>query len=420
MATARSPQNGITKAVANQTARLINPSEQAALSSPADEIIRHAIEQGLQTLLQTLRTTPGSQAEIPALQRQLIQIDAPRSGFNIAVPHPLPIGDSFVLPVTPDVRWEVLNEDGEPLSPGDGFSVDPPSMDSLREQLLFFPQVVKDEPDAPLEVTFKVRASLSLTATHPATGEEITVPAEGYVLLPPVTITVPITLRIPSILAFFRHASFAPQAGNKQGFALVFVPPGSSVVSLEDLAGKGALGMLIQEVGALRTAIETLPVFEQSLLATLAGNLEGFIDGLSSLISSLARFGPPPAPPIAIRLEKSNGNLNIGELVPGFLNDTSSESENKIGSLIFIGLGETVRVYSGTKFHVGQAILQIETGAQMCAVIDCFDTEIPTANIGDSTITTPELANFSDLRVRRPDTFDNAIASFHLGKNTPL
>lgn len=419
MATTRSRGNSITKPVADSVDKILESAKQVQpLPNTKEENIQQATIEALQTLLQTLSIAPSGQTEVPTLQKRLFQVTAPRPGFNITIPNPLSLGDPFTLTVTPDVRWEALNEEGEALSSGDGFVADPPSLDALGEQMLFFPQLVKDEAAAPDSVAFTLRASVRLTVTHPITGEEITVPKNGRAALPPVTVSVPVALRIPSILAFFRHKSFATQSGDKQGFALVFVPPGSSISAVEDLADDGALGTLVEEVGALRTAIEALPVSEQSLLATLAGNLEGFLDGLHSLVSNLARFGPASAAPIALRLEGSNDNLNVKELSPSPLNDI--EGDNEINSLIFIGLGETVRLYNRREFRDGQGILQIETGAQMCAVIVRLDRATPTATIGDSTITTPEPANFSDLQVSSPNTFDNTILSFHFGKNPPM
>jgi hypothetical protein len=405
MTVTRRRQSSSIKPRRGRTDRLLDPTAQAVPAPhPTEETVREATIQALQTLLHILKIAPAGHVEVPALQRRLFQVTAPRSGFTITVPNPRALSEPVTLTATPDVQWEVLNEQGNALAPDEGFMADPPALNALREQICFFPPIVKDEYNVPDSVAFTLRAAVRLTATDPTTGAAITVPPHGRADLPPLTVYVPVALRVPAILALFGHPNFAPQAGATPGGALVFVPPGSRIAAVADLADDGALGTLLDKVGALRAAIEGLPVAQQSRLATLAGDLEGFLDGLHALASNLARFGRPAAGPVTLRLAASSPNL---QRVPGLLNEAGGASA--IRSLIVIGLAQTVRFYNTSQFRAGQSTLQIETGPQMCTVLAHLDRAQPSAAIGDPTITTPE-----------PATFDNTIASFHFGQHPPL
>jgi hypothetical protein len=400
--------------IQNRTGRALNVARAAPVSAPAGETIRQAIKQELQTLLQALCIIPSGPLELLPLQHCDFQIISDRVEFKITLPSPLSSGNQLSVPVTTDVRWEVLNEEGETIPPGNAFIIETSSTNTLRAQIVFFPRLVKDEAGAPHGVAFTLRASVSATAVHPTTGEEITMPVQSRVSLSPVTVTVPVALRIPSILAFFPRENLTPHAANKSSFALVFVPPDSRLERLEDLADGGVLATLMEKVGALRTAIEALPVAEQSRMAVLAGNLEGLLDGVAYLVGNLARSGLSYISPDNVRLERSNGCQDIGELIHGRM--SYMEGEYRIGSLVFVGLEETTVLYNRRQFHDDQSVVQIELGSGMCAVIDKLDGVTPTISAGDATITTIGPANFIDLRRRRPDTFGDAVAAFHFGE----
>lgn len=399
----------------NRTGSALKVAHAAPVSAPAGETIQQTIEQELQALLQALCIIPAGPLEVLPLQHCDFQVTSDRVEFKITLPSPLSSGNHFSVPVTTDVQWEVLNEEGQTIPSGDVFIIETSSINTLGVQIVFFPRLVKDQAGTPHDVTFTLRASVSATAIHPTTGEEITMPAQSRVSLAPVTVTVPVALRIPSILAFFPQENLAPQAANKSSLALVFVPPDSRLERLEDLADGGVLATLMEKVGALRTAIEALPVAEQSRMAILAGNLEGLLDGLASLVGNLARFGLSYVSPDNVRLERSKGCQDIGELIHGRM--SYLEGEYRLGSLVFVGLEETTVLCNRRQFHDDRSIVQIELGSCMCAVIDKLDGVTPTISAGDATITTLGPASFIDMRMERPDTFGDALASFHFGKN---
>ncbi|HYP41181.1 MAG TPA: hypothetical protein VEX13_12555 [Chloroflexia bacterium] len=399
----------------NRTGSALKVAQAAPVSPLAGETIQQTIEQELQTMLQALCIIPSGPVEVLPLQHCDFQILSDRVEFEITLPSPLSSGNHLSVPVTTDVQWEVLNEEGETILPGDAFTIETSSVNTLGVQIVFFPRLVKDEAGAPHGVAFTLRASVSATAIHPTTGEEITMPAQSRVSLSPVTVTVPVALRIPSILAFFPQENLSPQAANESSLALVFVPPDSRLERLEDLADGGVLATLMEKVGALRAAIEALPVAEQSLMATLAGNLEGLLDGLATLLGNLARFSPPYVSPDNVRLERSKGYQDIGELIHGRMN--YMEGEYRLGSLVFVGLEETTVLCNRRQFHDDRSIVQIELGSCMYAVIDKLDGVTPTIRAGDATISTIGPASFIDMRMQRSDTFGDAVASFHFGKN---
>jgi len=398
------------------TEGLLDLPHLAAVEDPVETMVREA----LQGLLSQLKVTPSYMPlNVQALHHETFSVAPPASGFTITVPNPLPSpAPPITLQATPDVEWALLNSTGQQVNPGNGFTASPSTLDTLAIQLLFFPQIVKDRAGVADSSSFTLQASIRLTAAHPVTGEPVTEPKDGRFRLPAVPVRVPAALRIPPILALFRHKSFTALQGTKKGFAIVFAPPQSGIREIQDLTVDGKLGDLLCEVGVLRSAIESLPVAEQSLLSGFAGNLEGFLDGLSSLVTNLAAFDPLPdaasaKPPLALQLHDHDENLNTETLIPGFFKDI--ERENEVSSLIFIGFEESVRLYNRRKFKTGQGILRVKTGAQMCAVIDRLDRATPRATIGDASISTPEPANFA----LRADTFENALASFHFGDDPP-
>ena len=194
-------------------------TQQRALGNPVADAVRAALED----LLATFSVTPSGPLQTQPATRQLFKLTPDPTGLTISI-----IGQP-VLPVTVEVSWNVLRDNGSTqqlLSEGNGFDATPNlNTDPFQTEILFFPQLAEDVTGAAATARFRVRVSVKLSATVPVINQTVSV---GPVNLPDVPVTIPVLL-VPSMLVFFRHKNFQAAEGRKPGFALVTVPVNSAL-----------------------------------------------------------------------------------------------------------------------------------------------------------------------------------------------
>ena len=302
---------------------------------------RPVVQQDLKRLIERARLV-SSDAEL-----------SPGDRFTAAIVNLPPAAQAPTAVITAGVAWSVLSEpDGGALVPGGAFLA-PRGLAAGQVELLFRPEVVERlaPPAAPLRRL--VRATLTLTAADLDGPVSVSREFELEVQVLP--------LRIPSLLALFRHRSFAfRRAGDPQdGAALVIAPANSPLSGLD-----GATAALT----ALRGQVERLTGFAR--LAALA-------TGLRELTGALAEH---PADHVAFRRTDEIANLNHITLVDRAFLANDIEAEDEFSSLILLGpAARRVRCFVRRNLDPAAGRLDVTVGDENVVLIRTLHTQQPRA-----------------------------------------
>ena len=179
---------------------------------------------------------------------------------------PIPIA----VPVSVTVTWSVTKS-GVPATPGIDF-VAPKGLTGSILDLVFLANEIREltqDPTPP--VRFEISATVEVQALGQTSGP-VPVPKPP---LPPIVLDVPAILRLPTVLALFRHKDYATQEGDEPGTVLLVVPQNAVLRSANELA---------PVLDTLRGTITRVQSFKAD---ATSGNFATLLLGLGTLIDAL-------------------------------------------------------------------------------------------------------------------------------------
>ncbi|MFJ8536825.1 hypothetical protein [Streptomyces sp. NPDC093591] len=316
---------------------------------------RRNIKQQLDTALKAVRLPVGPLVVTPERQPVKLSLQGLPANPTVLLPAlaSTPTASSLVgaesavssftegtaLPVTIEVTWSTGPAGSEA-------SIKQLSRDAV--ELTFAPRVVERLDNAQGQALDRtVTATVSATVAVP-------VPQIGVVqsrrTVPPIRVRIE-PLLVPTFLVLFRDAAFDSNA-------LVVVPPGSPIGTLDELTGAGGhLGRIDDLVGGLRDKVE------------VATTLLGFVTGLGSVLSTL---GPlrRAASTGRVRLISSRDDGSVRDLNNHKIEDgpfgIDLTWEDRTSSLLLVGPpGTRVTLYAAPRLQTHEGVLELEVGPQL-------------------------------------------------------
>lgn len=267
------------------------------------------------------------------------------------VPLPIDVTAPTTFPVSIDVRWRVLDEQGAtvdgvrwdlggtPPVSGTGGDIAPPLGRALSALTLVFDLLFGELTGSSLPLARrKLQAAIRLQAVGVSTG---------WIDLPPVDLQLPV-IPVPTVALFCQNKNFG---SNK----LVVVPASSP---LGESAVRGALETLSNTLAPLRSTFSFLGLF---------------LDSAATVASALQSGN------IAFRKADQFGNLNNIDLESGLINDT--EAEDELSSMILIGPPRRrIECFNARNFGTSEGQLNLTTGTELIALIADLHSASPADN----------------------------------------
>jgi hypothetical protein len=285
----------------------------------------------------------------------------------------IPIAAPGTYPVSVHVTWRFLDEHHNPL-PASQYSA-PGGVNNPDIAVAFAPETTEltdGPPPAPRERFLQAEVSLSA-------GSATTPPRT----LPELPVLVP-ALPIPSVLALFLHANFAPRSGDDDGAVLVVVPGNSPLRSL---------GQLQPVLNTLQSTIGNLTSF---------GSFATFLLGLSDLTHALSVQAN-----VQFRATDVINNLNDITLIQRSWYENDTEAEDELSSLILIAHeGKGVKCFNDRDRDDGEGQFTIRTTANLYVIVRDLDGKHPAAEGGSLLVDKEPPGGWFD-----PDRFNDELSS---------
>jgi hypothetical protein len=285
----------------------------------------------------------------------------------------VPIAAPGTFPVSANVTWHILDEHHNELSTSQ-YSA-PGGLNRPSVAVAFAPETTEltDGP-APAPKDRFLRAEVSLSAGSATTPSRA---------LPDLPLVVP-ALPIPTVLALFLHANFAPRSGDDDGAVLVVVPENSPLRSL---------GQLQPVLNTLQSTIGNLTSF---------GSFATFLLGLGDLTHALS-----VQPNVQFRAANVIDNLNDITLIQRSWYENDTEAEDELSSLILIGReGKGVKCFNDRDRDDGEGQFTIRTTPNLFVIVRDLDGKTPTAEGGSLTVDKDPPGGWFD-----PDRFNDELSS---------